>query len=53
MRKECEKMALSGNGWSNINHAVEKSDIVQHYKNPLMLMQLRMLGEKVYGKGVV
>ncbi len=49
-RKECERIAVSDN-WSNINYAVEKSDIQEHYRNPLMPMQLRVLGEKIYGKG--
>lgn len=34
-----------------MNHAVEKSDIVEHYTNPMMPMTLRVLGEKIYGKG--
>jgi splicing suppressor protein 51 len=31
--------------------AVEKSDIVEKYGNPLMPMQLRMFAEQVYGRG--
>ncbi|KAK0104795.1 hypothetical protein ONS95_005063 [Cadophora gregata] len=49
-RKECEKVATR-DGWANINHAVEKSDIIEHYKNPMMPMKLRVLGEKIYGTG--
>jgi splicing suppressor protein 51 len=30
---------------------VEKPDITEHYGNPMMPMQLRILGEKIYGKG--
>ncbi|KAG4429458.1 hypothetical protein IFR05_015058 [Cadophora sp. M221] len=49
-RKECEEIAVRGE-WANINRAVEKPDIVEHYKNPMMPMTLRILGEKIYGKG--
>ncbi|CZT41962.1 uncharacterized protein RSE6_01787 [Rhynchosporium secalis] len=49
-RTMCEKEAVFGT-WANINHAVEKSDIVQHYKNPMAPMTLRALGEKIYGEG--
>lgn len=50
-RKECERLAVSKDYWSNINYAVEKDDIVEHYKNPLAPMELRVLGEKIYGRG--
>ncbi|PVH70408.1 hypothetical protein DL98DRAFT_472722 [Cadophora sp. DSE1049] len=49
-RKECEKIAKN-ESWANINAAVEKSDIVEHYKNPMMPMTLRVLGENIYRKG--
>lgn len=42
----------TGNDWSCLNRRAEKSDISQHYGNSLMPMQLRMLGEKIYGRGV-
>jgi mitochondrial splicing suppressor protein 51 len=48
-RAECERSATRG--WSDISCAVEKSDIVEHYRDPMMPMKLRVLGEKVYGKG--
>lgn len=35
--------------WSDLTLAVEKGDIVEHYNDPLMPMQLRMLGEQIYG----
>lgn len=50
-RRECERMSLDSSGWSDINCAVEKSDIQEHYKNSSMPMMLRVLGEKVYGRG--
>jgi splicing suppressor protein 51 len=51
-RKECVRLATVPNSsWGNINHAVEKSDIQEHYGDNMMPMQLRVLGEKIYGKG--
>ncbi|OWP03035.1 hypothetical protein B2J93_3661 [Marssonina coronariae] len=50
-RKECVRAATGGDSWANIKRAVEKSDIMEHYKNPIMPMILRVLGEKIYGKG--
>ncbi|KAG9769321.1 hypothetical protein ABEF93_001447 [Exophiala dermatitidis] len=47
---ECEIYGRRG-GWSSVNCAVEKSDIIEHYGNALMPMQLRMFGEQVYGTG--
>jgi len=38
-------------GWSDINCAVEKSDIQEHYEDGSMPMMLRILGEKIYGRG--
>ncbi|KAL2066841.1 hypothetical protein VTL71DRAFT_1265 [Oculimacula yallundae] len=49
-RRECEREAVRGE-WANIGQAVEKSDIVSHYGNPMMPMTLRVLGEKIYEKG--
>lgn len=35
--------------WGGLNGAMEKSDVVEYYGNPLMPMQLRKFGEQVYG----
>ena len=48
--RECDALGL-GVGWSSLSAAVEKSDIIEHYGDPTMPMQLRMLGEQVYGSG--
>ena len=53
MRKICEARALDGKNWSCIAYAVEKSDIQEYYKDSMMPMQLRMLAEQVYGRGVM
>ena len=45
---ECERAGLNG-GWSSLRSAIEKSDVIEHYGNRLMPMQLRMFGEQVYG----
>lgn len=47
-RRACERMALSDN-WCDINSAVEKSDIMEHYGDRLMPMRLRMLAERATG----
>jgi splicing suppressor protein 51 len=49
-RKECEKVA-GRDPWADISCAVEKSDVIEHYKDAMMPMKLRILGEKIYGKG--
>lgn len=41
------------NDWSNLSHAVEKSDIMEQYGTQDMPMQLRMFAEQVYGTGPV
>lgn len=48
-RAACMKYALNKKNWSSIHYAVEKSDIKEHYGNPLMPMQLRMFSETVLG----
>jgi splicing suppressor protein 51 len=50
-RRECERLAMGGDGWADINCAVEKSDIQEHYNSPTMPIMLRILGEKIYGRG--
>ncbi|KAG0028364.1 hypothetical protein BGZ82_008457 [Podila clonocystis] len=52
--KDCDKECLALGtkaGWSSLRNAVEKGDIIEHYKDSLMPMQLRMMGEQVYGRG--
>ncbi|OBT78767.1 hypothetical protein VF21_02521 [Pseudogymnoascus sp. 05NY08] len=49
-RRECERLAVNGTE-CNINGAVEKSDIQEHYNDNSMPLKLRILGEKIYGKG--
>lgn len=51
-RSECERHALTAD-WSNIQDAVEKHDISEHYGDPLMPMTLRMWAEMVEGRNVM
>lgn len=48
---ECIQLGMRNTGWSSLATPVEKSDIVEHYGDPVMPMQMRMFGEQVYGRG--
>jgi mitochondrial splicing suppressor protein 51 len=53
-RQEGERLADTQSDqypWADIHSAVEKSDIIEHYGDGMMPMKLRVLGEKIYGKG--
>lgn len=52
-RAACERVAVDASRWSDLNCAVEKPDIQEHYKDNMMPMKLRILAEKIYGKGVM
>ncbi|KAB5551435.1 hypothetical protein GE09DRAFT_172457, partial [Coniochaeta sp. 2T2.1] len=48
--KKAACMALGRQrGWSNLNQAIEKADIIEQYGDPQFPMQLRMFAEPVYG----
>jgi len=47
---ECEAVGMR-DGWSSLATALEKRNVIDHYGNPNMPMQLRMFGEQVYGRG--
>jgi hypothetical protein len=42
---------MGDDSWANINFHAEKSIIRKHYNNPMMPAPLRILGEKIYGRG--
>jgi len=48
--RECER-AGRRDGWSSLNRAIKKSDVIAHYGDPMFPMQLRMFGEQIYGTG--
>lgn len=47
---ECAGLGMR-DGWSSLATAVEKHDIIEHYDHPRMPMELRILGEQIYGRG--
>ncbi|KAL8668860.1 MAG: hypothetical protein Q9224_007772, partial [Gallowayella concinna] len=53
-RAACEAMGADGSkgNWADLSCAVEKHDIMEHYKDNTAPMKLRVLAEKVYGQRV-
>lgn len=47
-QKECEEFGESGANWSSLKKQVTKADVIEHYGEPKMPMQLRMFAEEVY-----
>ncbi|KAF9207771.1 hypothetical protein BGZ49_010593 [Haplosporangium sp. Z 27] len=47
---ECLEFGASDE-WASLAAAVDKLDLIKHYGNDRMPMQLRMFGEQVYGTG--
>lgn len=50
--KECVEFGESG-AWSDLRKKVTKQDVIQHYGDGQMPMQLRMFAEVVYGVGTM
>lgn len=50
-QRECEELGMDASQFQNLYHAVEKSDIIEHYGDSLFPMQLRMFAEAIYGRG--
>lgn len=44
-------LGAAGTEWSSLTRKVDKAAIIDHYANPEMPMQLRMLGEQIYLRG--
>lgn len=50
--KECVALGMNNpDDWSSLGSGPEKGDIVDHYGDTSMPMQMRMLGEQIYGSG--
>ncbi|PTB64550.1 hypothetical protein BBK36DRAFT_1097040, partial [Trichoderma citrinoviride] len=49
-KRACENLGMEESQWSSLSYCVEKSDIIDHYKDRLFPMKLRMLGEAIYGE---
>ncbi|KAI1615317.1 hypothetical protein EDD37DRAFT_507645 [Exophiala viscosa] len=47
---ECVRLGQQ-QGWSDLNCAIEKSDIMEHYGDAEMPMQMRLFVESIYGSG--
>jgi hypothetical protein len=52
-RKGCETLAMDSSQWADLTCVVEKADIIKHYKDSTMAMQLRMFAATVYGRGIM
>ncbi|PVH80401.1 hypothetical protein DL98DRAFT_654798 [Cadophora sp. DSE1049] len=52
LRDECFALATGADAWFDLKKKVDKDAIAQHYGNPSTPMILRILAERVYGKGV-
>ncbi len=48
--EECKQLGLEG-GWTSLTKMTEKGDVIEHYGDSKMPMQMRMFGEQVYGTG--
>jgi splicing suppressor protein 51 len=44
-------LGAKGTKWSSLSSKVDKAAIIDHYANPEMPMQLRLLGEQIYLRG--
>lgn len=51
-QKECETFGQSG-ARNNLREKVTKQDVIQHYGDDKMPMQVRMLAEAIYGAGTM
>ncbi|KAH7042207.1 putative MYND domain protein [Macrophomina phaseolina] len=49
--EECKRAGMRRWAWEDLGCTVEKSDIVEHYGDARMPMQLRMFAETIYGQG--
>ncbi|KAL6353747.1 hypothetical protein LRP88_12738 [Fusarium phalaenopsidis] len=49
-QQECEDFGMDEDQWQNLMSGVEKKDIIEHYQDHQFPMQLRMLGESIYGR---
>lgn len=49
-QSECEQLG-STQGWYDLEKKKDKADITQRYGDAKFPMQLRFLGEAIYGKG--
>ena len=48
-RQDCQQLGSTRSQWWDLGRTVDKTDIIEHYDDGQFPMQLRMLGEAVYG----
>lgn len=48
-QKECEDFGESNENWSSLKRKASKEEIIKHYGDEEMPMQMRMFAEKIYG----
>ncbi|KAH0373214.1 hypothetical protein KCU65_g544, partial [Aureobasidium melanogenum] len=51
--EKCVAFGMDSGDWSDLHRAVEKQDIINHYGESLMPMQMRMFYEKTSGRGLM
>jgi len=51
-KQECVNLGSKRNGWSSLHHTIEKSEVMEHYNDNFMPMNLRILAERIYGKPI-
>ncbi|KAK6525427.1 hypothetical protein TWF694_005565 [Orbilia ellipsospora] len=49
--KECVEYGMNTTEWQSFRKSTSKDDIIKHYQDQYMPMQLRLFGEQVYGTG--
>lgn len=49
--QECEALGSDPAGWCSLRNKVDKAAIQDHYGEQSLPMQLRMVGEAIYGRG--
>ncbi|KAK6535761.1 hypothetical protein TWF281_000013 [Arthrobotrys megalospora] len=49
--QECVDFGMDAQKWQSLYKSISKEEIIEHYGDAYMPMQLRMFGEQVYGTG--
>lgn len=48
-KEACVQLGKSDGGWSRLSRVVTKAEVIEHYGDPRFPMQLRLLGEQIFG----
>ncbi|KAF3921772.1 hypothetical protein AA313_de0201376 [Arthrobotrys entomopaga] len=49
--EDCVEYGMNTTEWQSLSKSTSKDDIINHYQDQYMPMQLRLFGEQVYGTG--